>query len=337
MSASLRPAAVPDNRDIIVIGASAGGLEAVRALLGGLPPDLAAAIFVVIHRGTREPNLMPDILASGTRLPVVTAVEGEAHRHGLVLVAPTDRHLLVGADHVHVRRGPRENRARPAIDPLFRSAAVNCSTRVIAIVLSGLLDDGTAGLLAVKRCGGIAAVQEPSDALYADMPRNAIQHAKVDHVLPVRAMPELLVRLTAEQRPPPVAATDNIRIEAMIPALEVGDTAGRLGMRSPLSCPDCHGALYEIQEAELLRYRCHTGHAFTVESMRAALAEAWERALYDSVRVQEEQAMLTRRIADDLRRSGNLRGAEELESRAASYEEGADMLRQLLAAGANGS
>lgn len=123
----------------------------------------------------------------------------------------------------------------------------------------------------------------------------------------------------------------------MIPALEVGDTAGKLGTRSPLSCPDCHGALYEIQEAELLRYRCHTGHAFTVESMRAALAEAWERALYDGVRVQEEQAMLTRRIADDLRRSGNLRGAEELESRAVSYEEGADMLRQLLAAGANGS
>lgn len=325
-----------ENRDIVVIGASAGGLDAIRTLLGALPPDLPASIFVVIHRGTREPNLLPDILGAASRLPVVSAVDGQTHQRGNVLLAPTDRHLLVGRDHVHVRRGPRENRARPAIDPLFRSAAVHCSTRVIAVVLSGMLDDGTAGLLAVKNCGGLAIVQEPSDALYPEMPLNAIQHVTVDHVLPVGRMAGLLVELAATPRPPAVEPPEDVRLEAMIPALEIGDTAGRFGVPSPLTCPDCHGTIYEIQDGGLLRYRCHTGHAFTLESMRASQTEAWERALYGGLRAQEEQAFLARRVAADLRQRGDVRGAGALEQRAQSYEEGADTLRRLLAVGGNG-
>jgi two-component system chemotaxis response regulator CheB len=324
-----------DNRDIIVIGASAGGLDAIRTLLGALPPDLTAAIFIVIHRGPSEPNLLADILGAASRLPVVTAVEEQIHRHGTVFLAPADRHLLVGRNHVHVRRGPRENRARPAIDPLFRSAAVHCSTRVIAVVLSGMLDDGTAGLLAVKNCGGLAIVQEPSDALYPEMPLSAIQHVTVDHVLPVQGMAELLVELTAVPRPPAVEPPENVRMEAMIPALEIGDTAGKFGVPTPLTCPDCHGTIYEIEEGGLLRYRCHTGHAFTLESMRASQTEAWERALYGGLRAQEEQAHLARRVAASFRQRGDARGASALELRALSYEEGADTLRRLLAVGGN--
>ena len=164
------------NRDVVVIGASAGGVEAVRRLVGMLPADLAAAVFVVLHRGIEEPNLLANVLGAGARLLAVTATDGQRFRRGCVYVAPPDRHLLVGHDHVHVRRGPRENRVRPAIDPLFRSAAANCTTRVIGVVLTGLLNDGTAGLRAIKLCGGLAVVQDPDDAAYDSMPRSAIEN-----------------------------------------------------------------------------------------------------------------------------------------------------------------
>ena len=153
-------------RDIIVIGGSAGAIQPLCAILRGLTPDLPASIFVVIHRADREPNLLPSILDAAGPLPVVIASEGQSFAPGCVYVPPNDRHLLVGSDHVHVRRGPHENRSRPAIDPLFRSAAAHATTRVIGVVLSGLLSDGTAGLLAIKRCGGLALVQDPGGAAY---------------------------------------------------------------------------------------------------------------------------------------------------------------------------
>lgn len=165
-----------DNRDIIVIGGSAGAIDVLRGLLAGLPPDLPAAIFVVIHRTAQEPNLLADLLNAAGSLLAAIAVDGQPFEHGRVYVPPSDRHLLIGRDHMHVRRSPRENRTRPAIDPLFRSAAVHCSTRVIGVVLSGMLNDGTAGLLAVKRCSGLAIVQEPDDASCPSMPASALRH-----------------------------------------------------------------------------------------------------------------------------------------------------------------
>ncbi|MFO1039466.1 MAG: chemotaxis protein CheB [Geminicoccaceae bacterium] len=326
-----------DNRDVIVIGASAGGLGALRKLLGGLPGNLPAAVFVVVHRGEEEPSLLAELLDAVGPLPAETAEEGQIFRHGRIYVSPADRHLLVGRDHIHVRRGPRENRSRPAIDPLFRSAAASCSTRVIGIVLSGMLDDGASGLLAIRRCGGLAIVQAPEDAEFPEMPSNALRRGNVDQILPVREMPALLVELVRQPRPPAMDPPDDVRLEAMIPAMDVGDSAGKLGRLSPLTCPDCHGVIYEIEENGALRYRCHTGHAFGTDSLRAAQDEVLERALYDAMRTQVEQALLAQRIAQENRHTGNARGAEWMERRAASYREGAETLRRLIAANGAGT
>jgi len=329
-------ASEPATRDVIVLGASAGGLEAVQRLLADLPGDLPAALFVVIHTTPSDPGLLARILNGISSMPVLAAAEEEPYLRSHVYIAPPDRHLLVGHDHIHVRRGPRENGARPAIDALFRSAAVSCTTRVIGVVLTGLLDDGTAGLQAIKRCGGLAVVQDPSDAAYPWMPRSAIRHVAVDHVHALVELPELLMKLTRTPRPPPVEQVDeDIRMEALIAAQEVRDMDHRTqsGPISPITCPECHGSMQEIRDGSLVRYRCHTGHAFTLESLRSLQAEAWERALYSAFRAQQERAIVVRRMADEASERGATAQAEQLRERAKSYEEGADLLRRLIAHG----
>jgi two-component system chemotaxis response regulator CheB len=324
-----------DNRDVIVIGGSAGGVEAVRGLVRGLPADLPASVLVAIHRGPDGAGLLAEILDAAGPLPAAAAEEGQPLERGRIYVAPPDRHLLVGHDHLHVRRGPRENRMRPAIDPLFRSAAVNCSTRVIGVVLSGMLNDGSSGLRAVKRCGGLAVVQDPRDATHPDMPRNALAHAEVDHMLPLAGLAPLLARLAASPRPPPAEVPEEIRIEALIAAQEltVMPDRHRFGPLSPLGCPECHGTLQEIREGGLVRYRCHTGHAFTLEALRLAQDEAWERTLYAAMRAQQEQAMLCRRLGQDAQDRAQANWVEKFERRARDYEEGAETIRRLLARG----
>lgn len=324
------------NRDIIVIGASMGGIEAIRRLLAGLPANLPATIFCVVHTSSGAPDLLARVIGVRSTLPVGAAQEGERFARGRVYVAPSDHHLLVGENHVHVRRGPTENGSRPAIDPLFRSAAATCSTRVIGVVLSGMQNDGTSGLLAIKRCGGLAVVQDPKEAAYPDMPRNALAHVAVDHVLPLAGIAPLLVELAATARPPPVKEVpEEIRIEALIAAEElfVMPDQHRLGTLSPLTCPECDGSMQEIREDGLVRYRCHTGHAFTLETLRLAAGEAWERTLYGAMRAQQQQAMVARRIAEEARRQGNERSAAEFAHRARDYEEGAAVIRRLAARG----
>ena len=310
-------------RDVIVIGASMGGVHALTRLLEALPADLPASVFVVLHTADHDPDLLAQVLGNRSSLPVVRATEREPFAARHVYVAPPDRHLIVGHDHVHVRRGPRENGARPAIDPLFRSAAANCTTRVLGVVLTGLLNDGTAGLRAIKRCGGLAVVQDPGDAACDQMPRSAIRHVSVDHVLPLDKIPAALAALALERPPPPGEVPDDIRAEALIAAQELRDME-HTGPLSPITCPDCHGTMREITDGELVRYRCHTGHAYTLESLGAMQADAWERALYAAYRAQQERSMLLRRMAEG-------GGAELLQQRADSYEEGAELLRRLIA------
>jgi two-component system chemotaxis response regulator CheB len=320
------------NRDVIVVGASAGGVEATRRLAAALPADLPATLFVVVHRGPDRPGYLAEILGAAGPLPAMVAEEGAPFVRGRIYVAPPDLHLLVGRDHVHVRRGPRENRVRPAIDPLFRSAAVHCSTRVVGVVLTGLLDDGTSGLQAIRRCGGVAVAQDPRDADFKDMPLSAVRHGAADHVLALDRMPDLLSRLARGPRPPAVEPPANLRMEALIAAQELSmdPDQKRLGELSPLTCPECHGSLYEIHDGTFLRFRCHTGHAFTAEALRSEQGKAWERALYDALRAQEEQAALLRRMAGDARQLGAARQADDFALRARSYEEGAQIIRGLL-------
>ena len=194
------------DHDIVVVGASAGGVEALTNLVAALPADLPASLFVVLHVPATGTSTLPDILSRSGPLPASHAKDGEPIEQGRVYVAPPDHHLLLRDDHVHLARGPRENGHRPAVDPLFRSAAWEHSTRVVGVVLSGALDDGTAGLLAIKARGGVAVVQQPEDALYAGMPNNAIEHVEVDHVLPAAAIAGMLARLAAEPASAPRAA-----------------------------------------------------------------------------------------------------------------------------------
>jgi two-component system chemotaxis response regulator CheB len=219
---------------------------------------------------------------------------------------------------------------------LFRSAAVCCSTRVIGVLLSGMLNDGTSGLLAIKRCGGLAIVQDPQDAAFPDMPRNALAHVAVDHVVPLAELAPLLSELATSPRPPPLATIpEEIRIEALIAAQELTAMPDQhpLGPLSPLACPDCHGSMVEIREGDLLRFRCHTGHAFTLETLRLAQGEAWEQTLYAAMRAQQEQAMLARRLAAEAEANGRPRLAGDFARRERDYEEGAEVIRQLLAQG----
>jgi two-component system chemotaxis response regulator CheB len=197
-----------------------------------------------------------------------------------------------------------------------------------------MLDDGTSGLRAIKRCGGLAVVQDPQDAAFPDMPRHALTHVAVDHIVPLARLAPLLSELATSPRPPSLATVpEEIRIEALIAAQEltVMPDQRRLGPLSPLACPDCHGSMVEIREGDLLRFRCHTGHAFTLETLRLAQGEAWEQTLYAAMRAQQEQAMLTRRLAAEAEATGHPGLAKDFARRERDYEEGAEVIRQMLA------
>ena len=249
-------------RDIIVVGGSAGALDALRSILAGLPPDLPAAVLVVLHVG--EVSYLPSILVRSSTLPVVPASSGATIEPGQVYVGPPGFHLLVHDSHILLRRGPRENLARPAVDALFRSAAASLGSRVIGIVLSGSLSDGTAGLRAIKRCGGLSIVQSPREAPVPSMPRNALWHTDVDHVCAATEMAGLLSRLVGEPAGPSPEVPTEIRLEAAIAAQELADMRAddMLGKVSRFTCPECHGSLWSIEDGSMLRFRCHVGHAF---------------------------------------------------------------------------
>jgi two-component system chemotaxis response regulator CheB len=324
------------SRDIVVIGASTGGIDALRVLVGDLPVDLPAAIFVVLHVGAT--SRLASILDRASAVPVVEAENGAAIERGRVHVAAPGRHLLLHDNHMLLRRGPRENHARPAIDPLFRSAAASFGGRVIGVVLSGALSDGTAGLRAIKRCRGLAVVQDPADADMAEMPQSALAHVDVDHVLPVAGMGGLLGKLVRE----PAASTPeiplDIRLEAAIAAQELTGMKvdDMLGRPSRFTCPECHGALWEIEDGSLLRYRCHAGHAFTADAVAGAQGEEVDRLLDTLLRAQQERAGLARRMAEHEHRSGRASLADQLARRALNYDDGVRLLEALIHNGDGG-
>jgi two-component system, chemotaxis family, protein-glutamate methylesterase/glutaminase len=322
-----------DRRDLVVIGASAGGLTALRTLVSQLPEDFPAAILVVVHIGT-QPSILPSLLTAWGRLPAVHAEDGSELRPGLIQVAPPDHHLLLAEKGIRLSRGPKEHHSRPAIDPLFRSAAICCGTRVIGVILSGHLDDGTAGLQAIKACGGTAIVQEPRDAQVASMPLSVLRHVEVDHCLPTASMPRLLSALVAEPAPlGKFPAPDALRSEHAVTESKTARDAMRnlqaFSKPSTHSCPDCGGVLWEVDGAKPPRFRCHTGHAFTLLTLAESMREATEEALQTAIRALQEQAILRRRAAGMKQSAGEFADASAIDADADRLDEQMRLLVQI--------
>lgn len=273
----------------------------MKTLFSQLPPDLPAAIFVVLHVWPGGRSYLPDILQRVCQFPVNHAVDGEPVVGGRVYIAPPDLHLLLDGTRVVVVRGPRENRCRPAINPLFRSAASAYSRRVIGVILSGTMDDGAAGLWAVKQAGGIGVVQDPKDAAFSEMPQSAIDAVPVDHVVPLAEMPALLSRLCREKvkSEPARSVPRAVRLyddSAKMKQMEMD--IDEVGKRSVFSCPECNGALWDLLEGGQLSYRCHVGHAYSGRSLREEQDGVLEQSLWSALRALVESAALDERLAD---------------------------------------
>jgi two-component system, chemotaxis family, protein-glutamate methylesterase/glutaminase len=289
------------NREIIVIGASAGGVKALSTIVEQLPNDLKAAILIVLHISPDQRSNLPEILTRAGNLNTKHPRDGETVEQGKIYVAPPDRHLVLEHGRVRITKGPKENRFRPAIDPLFRSAAYAYGAGVVGVVLTGALDDGTAGLWAIKDRGGIAVVQDPDDAEQSSMPSSALNNVEVDYRLPVREIGQVLVTLTQEsvgEERGLLPVSDKVGIETKI---SLGDDAvdldvTQLGKLSEFSCPECHGTLLEIINGKLHRYRCHTGHAFSNASLLADLTDSVEESLWNSIRAIEERIRLLKHL-----------------------------------------
>jgi two-component system chemotaxis response regulator CheB len=285
------------NRDIVVIGASAGGVQALQRLTAALPADFPAAVFVVLHTWPGSKSFLSEILVRCGPLPVEEAQDQAPITRRKIHVAPPDFHLMLEDNRMIVVRGPQENRTRPAINPLFRSAATAYRERVIGVILTGTLDDGVAGLWAIKRCGGLAVVQ--SDAVFDGMPRNAMENVAVDHHVPLDEIAPLLNRRVRERVvvSDATAVPDVVRLNnegmKMKPTKQNNDQVGR---RSFFSCPECNGALWEMEEG-VLQYRCHVGHVFSAEALKAAQNGTIEQSLWSAVRALEESAELDQRLA----------------------------------------
>lgn len=311
--------------DIIVVGTSAGGVEALCRLAAGMPPGLPAALFVVCHFPAGSHSRLPEILSRCGPLLATHAQDGEPIRVGQIYVAPPDFHLLVSPGRVRLSRDARENHHRPAIDPLFRSAARAYGPRVVGVILSGGLYDGAAGLLAVRGAGGVAVVQDPAEAAVASMPLNATRIAGADLVLPLADIPAALARLVREPAhklggrtmPDPI---DNMpeRVERDMAEQQEGERRGEI---STFSCPECGGVMWQVDEQSLTRFRCHVGHAYYGENLLAAQSVALEAALWTAVRGFKEKTVLARQLAAQARaqRDGGAAARFEEDARLAEH------------------
>lgn len=323
-----------NNRDIIVVGASAGGFQALKDLIKQLPDNFPAAIFIVWHIMPDRPSVLPDILQRFSALKISHAADGERFQHGRVYVAPPDHHILLENEAIRVTRGPKENRFRPSVDVLFRSAAVEHGARVTGVVLTGMLDDGASGLYAIKQQGGIAVVQDPVEAEFPDMPLNAMRAVKVDYSISLAEMGNLLIRLVTEPINPiqknsvPESLKMEIDIAKAVDAFEIGSL--NLGEKTSLTCPECHGALKEIQEDKLIRYRCHTGHAYSLNALLEEVRENIESSLWKALSKIEESEILLNRVIKSLPKSENSEVIRVLEEQTQKAREKAKLVRQAI-------
>lgn len=319
-------------RDVIAIGGSLGAVDAVKQLLRDLPTGFDASIFVVIHVGARGKNLLAGIFGEHAAMPVSTATDGERVKQGHAYIAPADHHLLVMDGVMRLGRGPRENLSRPALDPLFRSVGICYGPRAIGVVLSGRLNDGAAGLADLKRCGGMAVVQNPGDAIAPDMPLGALSAAKVDYRAPLADLPSLLPRLASDEAGPPPPVPEEIRLEVDIALGRRVDPAriGSIADPVQLSCPACGGVLSQVRNWPPLRFRCQVGHAYTSEALAETPRNAVDEALRLALRIIEERVTLSEKMAEDADRSGLNAAAAVNRRRAEEGREHAEVLRRSL-------
>lgn len=322
------------HRDLIVTGASAGGSKHCTNLLAPLPSDLPGAILVVLHTSGRSGSLLPQILGRATPLKTSHPEDGTRIQHGHVYIAPPDFHMIVQGSHIRVLQGPRENLNRPAIDPLFRSAAVSAGRRVIAAVLTGMLDDGTSGLMVVKAHGGDRS--GPGDCDVFRHARNALDQVPDARVLPIETVGPELVRLVREEIPDdtePAVHLGSLEeketrlLELEMPQLENDERPGR---PSAFACPDCGGVLWELEENGFLRFRCRVGHAFTARHLSVEQQHAIETALWSALRALEESGALYKRLADRATQGQQQQSARTFQDRAENTEQNARVLREFL-------
>jgi two-component system, chemotaxis family, protein-glutamate methylesterase/glutaminase len=315
-------------RDVVVVGASAGGVEALLAMVRGLPADLRAAVVVVLHMPSGGTSALPAILSRAGTLPAQPAQGGEPLEHGRIYVGRPDHHLLVMDRSLALSHGPTENGHRPAINALFRSAAIAQGPVVTGVLLSGVLDDGVAGLLAIAGRGGRVVVQEPGDALYPGMPEHALRSLTPDYVVPAAEVGDVLAKITSEQAENPNGtAPELLRWENEIASVGwTREGAETVGMPSEFSCPDCQGVLSDIDGGA--RYRCRVGHAWTVQALLAAQGSALERALWTALRTLEEKTALSLHMARRARERGSHDISQRYETMAKETNEAAEVLRR---------
>ena len=348
---------VVEKRDIIVIGASAGGVEALTRLLAPLPADLDASLFIVWHMAPSIRGVLPDILKRITSIPVSQGLHGERILPNHIYVAPPDQHLLLEDGRIRLSRGPKENRFRPAIDPLFRSAALHYGNRVMGVILSGGLDDGTAGLWTIKERGGLALVQDPAEAEVSSMPESAIRQVAVDYVLPAGQLAARLVevvgqigafaeRVNGQQTAsagtaagpggePRSAERDRhktaLEIQTATQDNEAAMELFSLGTLSPYTCPECHGVLAMLKEGSLAYFRCHTGHAYSMDTLLAALTETIEDNLYSTLRSMDEAIILLNHLGDHYAEANQAKLAALYFQKVQEAQNRADLIRQAVA------
>jgi two-component system chemotaxis response regulator CheB len=320
------------NRDIVAIGASAGGISALQTLARGFERDLPASVLVTIHLPSQFRSSLDAILSREGPLPATFASDREVLKKGCIYIAPPGQHLLVDGERALLGQGPRENNARPAIDPMMRSAAACCGHRTIGVVLTGTLADGASGLWALSRAAAVTVVQDPSDAAFPEMPLSAMNRVRPDHVVHLAEMPALLNHLVREAAVDPLPAADPARFEVAVAAGRrdnMNDMDG-FGQRSVTVCPDCGGTMWELKEGDLMRYRCHVGHAYTAEQLAVALDNGVRDALAIAERVLNERAALVRKLHEDAVNAYRSAVAELWLQRVRDYEHEAKMLKNAM-------
>lgn len=314
-------------RAIIAIGGSAGSIDVIRQICCGLPADLHGSVLIAVHVGARNPNLLAGILDGGGPLPASNAVDGEPLQEARVYVAPADHHLIIDERVVRLGRGPRENMARPAIDPLFRSAGISAGPGAIGVLLSGMLNDGASGLADLKRCGGVTVVQSPLDAVEGEMPRTALLASDIDYRAPARDMADLLSRLMDEEAGPALAPPASVAIEVAIAMGRPSDSATIAAIADPLplGCPGCGGTLSQIRRSPL-RFRCQVGHGYTAEALAHEQEGSVDEAFRIALRVIGERTVLMEKMALDALQAGRTAAAATFEERAQEYRRSAAVL-----------